>query len=140
MMNMLTKPLVCFVLISGIFAFAIHAHSGDRITHMKQHPASYIEIHTWSVYSSWGGVGIIHSLVIENKSEVEYTNVKVRVAYTTTTSSAPGTVVSQHTAVLPVTLPAGTTNTYLKEGMPFGASSHFMNPLYITVVGADHTE
>lgn len=110
---------------------------GSR-SHMIEHPESYIEIPEWSVYSSWSGVGILHNLKIINNSDIEYKDVRIRIFYSTTSSSAPGTVVSQQNGVIPVTLPPRSTGIYLREGMTFGANSQFMNPVRMVILGASY--
>lgn len=103
---------------------------------MYKNPEWYIKVSDWSLYSTWSAVAIIHSVTIENTSDVEYKNVKVRVSYTSTAAGGAGNVVSQETGVLPVTLPPRSKNTYLKAGVTLGAGSAFMNPTELQVLGA----
>jgi len=105
---------------------------------MINNPASYLEIPEWSIYSAWGGIGIIHNVKIINTGDVEYKNIKVRVIYTTSTTSSPGTVISQETGVLPVTVPPHSSDLYLREGATLGSNSQFMNPIRIDILGAEY--
>ena len=105
---------------------------------MINSPASYLEIPQWSVYSAWGGIAIIHNVKIINKSDIEYSNIKIRIVYTSSTAGSPGTVISQETGVLPVTVPPHSSGLYLREGVTLGSNSQFMNPLRIEILGADH--
>lgn len=104
---------------------------------MTTHPEWYIKISDWSVYSSWGAVAIIHNVTIENTSDLTYTNVRVRVMYSSDLSTGAGGPVSQESGVLPVTLPPRSKATYLKAGTTLGAGSQFMNAVRIEVLGAE---
>ena len=100
------------------------------------HPEQYIKITDWSVYGTWSAVGIIHHVTIENTSNIAYKNIKVRVYYTSTSTSQESIIISQETGILPVTLPPHSKNTYLKGGTTLGAGSQFMNPSRVEVIGA----
>lgn len=103
---------------------------------MYKHPEWYIKVTDWSVYATWSAVAIIHSVTIENTSDVEYKDVKVRVCYTSMSTGGAGNIVSQEVGVLPVTLPPKSKNTYLKAGVTLGAGSNFMNAVDLQVLGA----
>lgn len=103
---------------------------------MKTHPEWYIKVSDWSVYATWGAVAIIHSVTIENTSDVEYKDVKVRVCYSSMSTGGAGNIVSQEVGVLPVTLPPKSKNTYLRSGVTIGAGSTFMNAIELQVLGA----
>ncbi len=128
---------IVFVVLIFLAASAPEAKANSR-AYMIRYPQHYIEIPEWNVYSSWSGVGILYNLKIVNNSDVEYKNVKIRVYYSTTSTNAPGTIVSQHTGVIPVTLPPRSTGTYLRSGIPFGANSQFMNAVRLEVLGAEY--
>lgn len=102
--------------------------------HMASNPESYIKIHNFSYYGTWGAVAIIHNVEIENTSNVTYKNVKIRVCYSS--ANTPWNIVSQEVGVLPVTLPPNSKNTYLKSGVTLGAGSQFMNAVEIFVLDA----
>ena len=103
---------------------------------MYEHPEWYIKVTDWSVYATWSAVAIIHSVTIENTSDIEYKDVKVRVCYTSMSTGGAGNIVSQETGVLPVTLPPKSKDTYLKAGVTLGAGSNFMNAVELQVLGA----
>ena len=126
--------LISAILIAGVISPTTYAvnYSADN---MRAHPERYIKITDWSVYATWGAVAIIHHVTIENTSDVEYRDVKVRVCYSSVTSG-PGTIVSQEVGVLPVTLPPRSKQTYLKKGATIGAGSQFMDAADIQVLGA----
>lgn len=126
-----------FIILILLFTAGSEA-AGDSRDYMIRYPEHHIEIPEWNVYSTWSGVGILHNLKIINNSDVEYKNVKIRVYYSTTSTNAPGTIVSQHTAVIPVILPPRSTGFYLRHGIPFGANSQFMNPVRLEVIGAEY--
>jgi|GEM_PF-716499 len=103
---------------------------------MTAHPEWYIKVSDWSVYATWSAVAIIHSVTIENTSDVEYKDVMVRVCYSATSTSGAGSIISQEVGVLPVTLPPKSKKTYLKSGVTIGAGSTFMNAIELQVLGA----
>lgn len=106
---------------------------------MAAHPEWYIKVTDWNVYATWSAVAIIHHVTIENNSDIEYKDVKVRVFYTSMSTGGSGTVVSQEVGVLPVTLPPRSKNTYLSSGHTLGAGSTFMNAVDLQVLGATPT-
>lgn len=101
-----------------------------------QRPEQYIKITDWYVYGTWSAVAIIHHVTIENTSDIAYKDIKVRVFYTSTSTSQQGIVISQETGVLPITLPPHSKGTYLQEGTTLGVASQFMNPSRIQVLAA----
>jgi len=103
---------------------------------MAAHPEWYIKVTEWSVYATWSAVAIIHHVTIENKSDIEYKDVKVRVSYSSDSTGGAGQIVSQEVGVLPVTLPPRSKNTYLSSGHTLGAASTFMNPVDLQVLTA----
>ena len=103
---------------------------------MAAHPEWYIKVTDWNVYATWGAVAIIHHVTIENNSDIEYKNVKVRVCYSSTSTGGAGVIVSQEVGVLPVTLPPRSKQTYLSKGHTIGAGSTFMNAVDLQVLGA----
>ncbi len=103
---------------------------------MTTHPEWYIKVSDWSVYATWSAVAIIHSVTIENTSDLEYKNVKVRVCYSSMSTGGAGNIVSQEVGVLPVTLPPKSKKTYLRSGVTIGAGSTFMNAIELQVLGA----
>lgn len=103
---------------------------------MAAHPEWYIKVSEWSVYATWSAVAIIHHVTIENKSNIEYKDVKVRVSYSSDSTGGAGQIVSQEVGVLPVTLPPRSKNTYLSSGYTLGAASTFMNPVDLQVLTA----
>ncbi|MEM7008663.1 MAG: hypothetical protein AAF462_05950 [Thermodesulfobacteriota bacterium] len=103
---------------------------------MAAHPEWYIKVTDWSVYATWSAVAIIHHVTIENNSDIEYKDVKVRVCYSSMSPGGAGQIVSQEVGVLPVTLPPRSSATYLPAGHTLGAGSSFMNAVDIQVVSA----
>ena len=113
----------------------LHAKDYNANT-MAAHPEWYIKVTDWSVYATWSAVAIIHHVTIENNSDIEYTDVKVRVSYSSMTAGGAGQIVSQEVGVLPVTLPPRSKATYLPAGHTLGAASTFMNAVDLQVLGA----
>lgn len=106
---------------------------------MAAHPEWYIKVTDWNVYATWSAVAIIHHVTIENNSDIEYKDVKVRVCYTSMSTGGAGSIVSQEVGVLPVTLPPRSSATYLSSGHTLGAGSTFMNAVDLQVLGATPT-
>ncbi len=130
----LTGTLVFIALVvSTLGASAEKLYIPDSMT---THPQWYIKVTDWSVYATWSAVAIIHSVTIENTSDVEYKDVKVRVCYSSMSTGGAGNIVSQEVGVLPVTLPPKSKKTYLKSGVTIGAGSTFMNAIELQVLGA----
>ena len=134
---LMTKATVLGALL--FFVFLSLGASAERLyipDSMRSNPEWYIKVTDWSVYGTWSAVAIIHSVTIENTSDVEYKDVKVRVCYTSTSPGGAGNIVSQEVGVLPVTLPPRSKKTYLKSGVTIGAGSTFMNAVELQVLGA----
>ena len=62
---------------------------------MAAHPEWYIKVTDWNVYATWSAVAIIHHVTIENNSDIEYKDVKVRVSYSSDSTGGAGQIVSQ---------------------------------------------
>jgi len=103
---------------------------------MAAHPEWYIKVTNWNIYATWSAVAIIHHVTIENNSDIEYKNVKVRVYYSSMSTGVAGVIVSQEVGVLPVTLPPRSNQTYLAKGHTLGAGSTFMNAVDLQVISA----
>jgi len=103
---------------------------------MAEHPEWYIKVTDWNIYATWSAVAIIHHVTIENNSDIEYKNVKVRVCYNSMSTGGAGIIVSQEVGVLPVTLPPRSKQTYLSKGYTLGAGSMFMNAVDLQVLTA----
>ncbi len=125
---------LCLLTIPFITAASFAQNYNDNT--MAAHPEWYIKVTDWNVYATWSDVAIIHHVTIENNSDIEYKNVKVRVSYTSMSTGGAGTVVSQEVGVLPVTLPPRSKKTYLASGHTLGAGSTFMNAVDLQVLGA----
>jgi hypothetical protein len=127
---------VSILIISFITAPAFSQTRDYNANTMAAHPEWYIKVTDWNVYATWSAVAIIHHVTIENNSDIEYKDVKVRVSYSSDSTGGAGQIVSQEVGVLPVTLPPRSKNTYLKSGYTLGAASTFMNPLDLQVLTA----
>ena len=133
----IAATLAAFIFFTPVFQTS--GESSEKIyplDSMTTHPEWYIKVSDWSVYATWSAVAIIHSVTIENTSDLEYKDVKVRVCYTSMSPGGAGNIVSQEVGVLPVTLPPKSKKTYLKSGVTLGAGSTFMNAVELQVLGA----
>jgi len=129
--------LTLFLIVIPFLVPASFAEEPDYSANtMAAHPEWYIKVTDWSVYATWSAVAIIHHVTIENNSDIEYKDVKVRVSYSSDSTGGAGQVVSQEVGVLPVTLPPRSKNTYLPSGHTLGAASTFMNPVDLQVLTA----
>jgi len=124
--------ILSFFLISFTCGYSPEAENLDP---MIQHPEWYINVTDWSFYSAFR-VGLIHSITIENTSDIPYKDVKVRVSYYSTAPSKYGTLVAKEIGILPITLPPHSKNTYLKGGTVIGAGSSIFNAGNLEVLGA----
>lgn len=125
-----------FLIMIGILCTVGKAQDVKTKNFMVEYPEWYVKITDWSVYGTWGAVAIIHHVTIENKSNLTYKDIKVRVYYTSTSASQEGIIISQETGFLPITLPPQSKETYLKGGTTLGSGSQFMTPTRIEVLGA----
>ena len=131
------KPLSLIYILAIFLAPSapLHAENYSANT-MAAHPEWYIKVTDWNVYATWSAVAIVHHVTIENNSDIEYKDVKVRVCYSSMSTGGAGVVVSQEVGVLPVTLPPRSSATYLSKGHTLGAGSMFMNAVDLQVVSA----
>jgi DNA-binding response OmpR family regulator len=90
-----------------------------------------IRITSWSFYTGWNGVGIIHHVTIENLGDIAYKDIKVRINY----YSNVGTAISWKTGILPIIVPPHSKETYLKGGTPLGVGSSGMYAGNVEVLG-----
>lgn len=127
--------VICLSFIS-LFYLSPDDESLSYDRQMIDHPEWYINITDFNVTSTWSAVAIIHHVTIENKSDITYKDISVRVRYYDTANPVYGTQISQETGVLPVTLPPKSNGTYLKGGSTLGAASTFMYAREIEVLGA----
>lgn len=129
-----------FVFLSFSFLIIISFLGGkspdaENLNPMIQHPEWYINVMDWSFYSGFR-VGLIHSVTIENTSDIPYMDVIVSVSYYSTAPSEYGTLVAKEIGILPITLPPHSKNTYLKGGTVIGAGSSIFNAGNLEVLGA----
>lgn len=132
------KKILSLLFIISLFltlAVPLHAQNYNSNT-MAAHPEWYIKVTDWNVYATWSAVAIVHHVTIENNSDIEYKDVKVRVSYSSMSTGGAGVVVSQEVGVLPVNLPPRSTATYLAKGHTLGAGSMFMNAVDLQVLSA----
>ena len=87
---------------------------------MIDHPELYLSIKDWNYYIA-GRVFLIKNVTIENRSDIAYKDIKVKIYYFSTTGSTVGQIVSSTAGVLPITVPPNSLNTYLRVPYPLGA-------------------
>lgn len=116
------KFLLIFIFLLIPFTTSGSSQETSISDDMLKNPVRYIEVHEWAFYVA-ARVAILHSVVLENKSDVAYTDIKVRVNYYSTTPGSYGMKVGFQEKVLNITLPPRSKKKYLREGMPIGAGS-----------------
>ncbi len=103
---------------------------------MIRHPEWYIKVTDWSYFVAWVGVAMISNVTIENTADIAYKDIKIKLNYYSTSYGSVGQQVSSTTAVLPITIPPRSKNTYLKGGMPIGLGAQSYQTKYVDVLGA----
>ena len=125
------------VLFLSIFMFlpVLSETREANIEDMKKNPQRYIIIEKWGFYVA-ARVAIVHHLKIKNTASIAYKDIKIKVNYGSTRPSIYGNTVSFEEAVLKITLPPDSTDTYLKSGYPIGGGSSNMLGKSIEVLSA----
>lgn len=131
------KTTFLTVLILSVFVFlpGVLKATDTMIDDMKKNPRRYIEIEKWGFYVA-ARVAIVHHLKIKNTASIGYKDIKIRVNYGSTRPSNYGNTISFEQAVLKITLPPDSTDTYLKSGYPIGAGAVNMLGKSIEVLSA----
>lgn len=102
---------------------------------MIKNPQKYLKITDWQFYIA-ARVAIIHHVKIENSADIDYKNLKVKVYYY---SNYPkyGKLVSSTSGVLPITVPANSSEVYLRGGTTLGAGSAGYIAKNIRIIGVE---
>ena len=79
---------------------------------------------------------MISNVTIENTADIAYKDIEIKLNYYSTSYGSAGEQVSSTTAVLPITVPPRSKNTYLKGGMPIGLGVQSYQTKYVQVLGA----
>ncbi|NIP38240.1 MAG: hypothetical protein GWO07_04540 [Candidatus Dadabacteria bacterium] len=104
-------------------------------TDMAKNPQRYLEITDWQFYIA-ARVAIIHHVKIENTADIDYKDVRVKVDYY---SNYPkyNRYLSSTSGVLPITVPANSSDVYLKGGTTLGAGSPGYIAKNIRIIGVE---
>ncbi len=131
------KLLYTLVLFSIIF-IPVKLHSSEIVDYerIKNNPADYIDVIDWNFYVA-SRVAILYNVTLENKSPVTYKRVKVRVNYFSRSGSSAGIKIAEQKAVLDITLPPNSKQTYLKSGYPIGAGSRGFKVKNLDIISAE---
>ncbi len=102
---------------------------------MVKNPQKYLNITDWQFYIA-ARVAIIHHVKIENTADIGYKNIRVKVDYY---SNYPkyNKYLTSTSGVLPITVPANSTDVYLKGGTTLGAGSREYNARNIRIIGVE---
>jgi hypothetical protein len=131
MNHIATKLFIVLVLFSPL---AKAQESAPTIS-MKQHPEWYIKVTDWSYFVA-ARVAMISNVTIENTADIAYKDILIKLNYYSTSYGSVGQQVSSTTAVLPITIPPHSKNTYLKGGMPIGMGAQSYQTNFVQVLGA----
>ena len=99
------------------------------------HPEWFLTVTDWSFFSA-ARVGMLSSVVIENRADIAYKDIDVRVLLNSTRPPAVGQTVTTNTKVLPITVPPKSKQKYLKGGIPIGGGSQNLRVSDIQVLRA----
>ena len=132
MKHIVTHLFVLLVLISPL----ANAQESAPTISMKQHPEWYLKVTDWSFYVAWGGVAMLSNITIENTVDIAYKDIQIKLNYYSTSYGSAGEQVSSATAVLPITIPPHSKNTYLRGGVPIGMGAQSYQTKYVQVLGA----
>ncbi len=132
-MNHIAAKLVILLVLLSPLAKAQESHPTIS---MIQRPEWYIKVTDWSYFVAWVEVAMISNVTVENTADIAYKNIKIKLNYYSTSYGSAGEQVSSTTAVLPITIPPRSKNTYLKGGMPIGMGAQSYQTKYVEVLGA----
>ncbi len=120
-----------------LFCINVISNSQERnnIKIMIDHPEFYLTVTDWNYYVA-RSVFIIKNVRIENSADISYKDIKVKVYQYTTSGPSPGQIVSSTTGVLPITVPAHSNKTYLKDGFPLGGGALRYQAKNLQLLGA----
>ena len=131
------KLISLFVILTIFFSAGI---SQAEITEssrkdMIENPGKYLKIIDWQFYVA-ARVAIIHHVKIENTADIEYKNIRVKVDYY---SNYPkyNRYLSSTSGVLPINVPANSSELYLRGGTTLGAGSTGYIAKNIRIIGVD---
>ncbi len=131
MKHIATKLFILLVLFSPL----AKAQELQPTMTMVQHPEWYIKVTDWSYFAALR-VAMISNVTIENTADIAYKDIKIKLNYYSTSYNNVGQQVSSTIAVLPITIPPRSKNTYLKGGMPIGLGALSYQTKYVQVLGA----
>ncbi|HEX3033659.1 MAG TPA: response regulator [Thermodesulfobacteriota bacterium] len=97
-----------------------------------------IRILDWSFYMPWSGVAVIHHVFIENTSDKNYKNIKVRILYYSS-SDDNRTKRGEIIATLPIFVPRNSKNVYLEDGISIRGNFN-TNGMHVTKGGIEIVE
>ena len=129
------NKIIRIIFFLSIFIIPTHIYGSNNLNDMKKNPQRYIEVHDWSFFAA-SRVGILHHVTIENKSSLEYKDLKIRINYYSTNPVNYGNKISHQQTVLKVILPPNSKKTYLEGGMAIGAGSSQMMAKNLEIISA----
>ena len=131
-MKLITIGVLILLLCINVIS---NSQERNNIKLMIDHPEFYLMVTDWNYYVA-RSVFIIKNVRIENSADISYKDIKVKVYQYTTSGPSPGQIVSSTTGVLPVTVPAHSNKTYLKDGFPLGGGTFRYQAKNLQVLGA----
>jgi hypothetical protein len=103
---------------------------------MIENPQKYLKITDWQFYVA-ARVAIIHHVKIENTADIDYKNLRVKVYYYSNYPPKYNTLISSTSGVLPITVPANSSELYLEGGTTLGAGSMSYTAKNIKIIGVE---
>ncbi|HSG31544.1 MAG TPA: hypothetical protein VLB82_08370 [Thermodesulfobacteriota bacterium] len=124
--------LVSILIFTGLYSATASEQTKND---MVENPQNYLKITDWQFYVA-ARVAIIHHVEIENTASIDYKNIRVKVDYY---SNYPkyNRYLSSTSGVLPITVPANSSDIYVKGGTTLGAGSMGYIAKNIRIIGVE---
>lgn len=124
--------LVSILIFTGLYSATASEQTKND---MVENPQNYLKITDWQFYVA-ARVAIIHHVKIENTADIDYKNIRVKVDYY---SNYPkyNRYLSSTSGVLPITVPANSSDIYVKGGTTLGAGSMGYIAKNIRIIGVE---
>lgn len=124
--------LVSILIFTGLYSATASEQTKND---MVENPQNYLKINDWQFYVA-ARVAIIHHVEIENTASIDYKNIRVKVDYY---SNYPkyNRYLSSTSGVLPITVPANSSDIYVKGGTTLGAGSMGYIAKNIRIIGVE---
>ena len=113
---------ISVLLLLIVLPISVNAHETIDYEYISKNPSQYLKVLDWNFYVA-ARVAIVYGVKIENRSPYTFQDLKIRVNYYSSAPTISGMKISEQRAVLKITVPPNSTETYLRGGYPIGAGS-----------------